>query len=132
MQFLLVVEENADRFTVVDAADRLGENGGDVQDVELGSKLLLVLVLGYRVGNDQLVNRRSLDAVDSVTAEDTVSQQRVDGGGTLLLKELGGSGDGVAGIGNVVEKNADAIGNVTDEHHASVLAIGDLGRATLL
>lgn len=117
---------------MVDAADRLGENRGDVQDVKLGSKLLLVLVLGNRVGNDQLVNRRSLDAVDSVTAEDTVSQQGVDGGGALLLKELGSSGDGVAGIGNIVEQNANAVSNVTHEHHASVLAIGDLGRTALL
>ena len=117
---------------MVDATDRLGENGGDIQDVELGSKLLLMLVLGNRVGDDQLVNRRSLDAVESVTAEDTVSQQGVDGGGTLLLEELGSSGNGVSGIGNVVEEDAHAVGNVTDEHHAGVLAIGDLGRAALL
>lgn len=117
---------------MVDAPHRLGKDGRDIQDVELGSKLLLVLVLGNRVGNDQLVNRRGLDAADSVAAEDTVSQQGVNCGGALLLKELGGSGDSVAGVGNVVEQNADAVSNVTHEHHTGILAIGNLGRAALL
>lgn len=50
----VILKQNADRFTVVDAADSLGEYRCDVQYFELGAQLL-VLVLGDRVGHDNLI-----------------------------------------------------------------------------
>jgi hypothetical protein len=129
---LVVVEEHADGFAVVDTTDGLAKDGRDVQDVELGSQERLVLVLGHRVGHNQLVDGRRLDAVDGIAAEDAVGEERIDFGGTLLLEELGRPSDGVAGIRKIVDEDADTVRDVADEHHAGVLPVCDLGGAAFL
>lgn len=91
-----------------------------------------MLVLWDRVGHHQLVDGRRLDAADGVSAEDTVGEECVDLGGTLLLEELGSSGDGVARVQQVVDEDTDPICYVTDEHHAGVLPIRNLGGAAFL
>jgi hypothetical protein len=129
---LVVIEENADGFTVVDAPYGLGEHRGDIQNVQLLAQEGLVFGLGNRVGHNHLVQGRSLDAVDGIPAEDTVCQQRVDFGSPFLLEKLGSSRDGVARIYDVVQQNADAVRHVAHKHHACVLSIGDSGRPALL
>lgn len=55
-----------------------------------------------------------------------MSQQGVDSGGALLLEEFGGAGDGVGGVGEVVDEDGEARGDIAHEHHGGVLAVGDL------
>lgn len=129
---LVVIEKHTNRFAMVYSPDGFGEDGRDIQDVELGSQERLVLVLWDRVGHNQLVNSGCLDAADGVSAEDTVGEERVDFGGTLFLEELCGPGDGVARVQEIVNENADPVCYVTHEHHARVLPVGDLGGAALL
>lgn len=129
---LVVIKQDADGFTMVDAPDRLGKDGRDIQNIQLGSKKRLVLVLRHRVGHNHLVDGRCLYAVDSVTAEDAVGQKGVDLGRTLLFAELGSACNGVARIEKVVDENADAVPHITHQHHACVLPVRDLSRAAFL
>lgn len=116
---LSVLEKNAHGLAVVDAADGLGEDGRDVDDVELGADTP-VLVLGHGVGDEHLVNGRGVDSGDGVATEDAVADEGVDHGGALALEELGGAGNGVGSVDDVVDEDADAVGDVADEHHAGV------------
>lgn len=127
----LVLEQHADGLSVVDAADALGEDGRDVEDVELGAQAL-VLLLGDRVGDDDAVDGRGVDAGDGVAREDAVGDEGVDLRGALALEELGGAGDGVARVDEVVDEDADAVRDVADEHHARVAVFAELDGAALL
>ena len=129
---LLVVEEDADGFTVVDTTNGLGEDGGDIQDLEPGSQRNLVVGLGHRVGDDHLVDGRGLDAADGIATEDAMAQESVDGGSTFVLEKLGGPSDGVSGIQKIIHQDAHTVGHVSDEHHGGILTIGNLGRASFL
>ena len=129
---LVEIEEHADGFTVVDTPDGLREDGANIQNIQLRPQASLVFVLRHRVGYNHLVQGRGLDTVDGVPAEDAVGQEGVDLGSTLFLQELGGACDGVARICDVVEQNADLVRNVSYEHHARVLPVGDASGATFL
>jgi hypothetical protein len=102
-----------------------------IQVLQLGAQAH-VLVLRHRVGHDHLIDGRSVDAGNGIAAEDAVREQGVDGSGALLLKELGGPGDGVAGVDKIVNKDADAVLDVSNKHHAGVALLAVLGRAALL
>lgn len=127
----VVLEEDGDGLAVVDAADGLCEDGGDIKDLKLGA-LAAVLVLGHRVRDDDLVDSGGVDATESVSAEDTVGQQGEDAPGPLALEQLGGAGDGVAGVAEVVDQDAGAVDDVANEHHASVTVLGELNGAPFL
>lgn len=122
---LSVLEEDADGLAVVDAANGFGEDGGDVDDVEFGTHAA-VLVLGHGVGDEQLVDGGGIDATDGIAAEDAVADEGVDHGGALALEQLGGAGDGVCGVDDVVDEDAHAVGDVADEHHAGVALLVEL------
>lgn len=117
---------------MVNPANGLSEDGRNVEDFKFGSKLSLVFLLWHRVGDNHLVDSRGIDAVDSVAAEDTMREESVDLGRTLLFEELCGTRDGIAGVGKIVDKDADTPLDVADKHHAGILAIRNLGRTTLL
>lgn len=102
-----------------------------VQRLQLGTHALVV-VLRDRVGDDDLVNGRGVDARNGVATQDAVSEQGVDGGGPLLLKELRGAGDGVARVDEVIDEDAYPVLDVADEHHARVALLGVLGGAAFL
>ena len=91
-----------------------------------------MVVLGHGVGDDHLVDGRGLDAADGIATEDAMAQESVDGGGTFVLEELGGPRDGVSSVQKIIHQDAHAVGHVSDEHHGSILTIGDLGRASFL
>lgn len=74
---------------MVRATDSLGQNLRDVKDVKLVAQAGLVLILRHTVGGHKLVDAAVLDARDSISAENAVSDQAEDGRGTLLLEELG-------------------------------------------
>lgn len=127
----VVLEKYADGLSVVHTADGLGKDGGDVENLELGA-LAAVLLLRDRVGDDDLVNGRGVDARNRVAAEDTVGDKGVDFCGSLALEQLGGARDGVGRVDQVVYENADAVGHVADEHHAGVALLGELDRTAFL
>jgi hypothetical protein len=132
------------------AADSLGQDLRDVENIQLRAKSGLVLVLWHTVGGDELVDAAVLDAGDGIAAEDAVSDERDDGCGTLLLQELGRAcnlwstlverrcmnhskgAHGVAGVNEIVDDDADTVCYIADEDHAGALTVGDLGRTALL
>lgn len=115
----------------MDSTDSLGENVADLQDFQLGAGGQ-VLLLRHGVGRDDLVEGAGVDALDGVAGEDAVGDERVDGLRAFLLEELGGAGDGVGGVCQVVDEDGRAVAHFSDEQHAGVLAVVDLGGATLL
>lgn len=109
----------------------LSEDVADFQNFQLRTALL-VFGLGDAIGHDDFIQRTGVDAFDRVSAQNTVREQRDDGCGALFLEELRRSGDGVGGVGEVVDEDGGAVGHVADEHHGCVLAIGDFGGSALL
>jgi hypothetical protein len=109
----------------------LGEDVSYFQNLQLLAALL-VLLLVDTVGNNNLVDGTSIDAVDGIAAEHAVSDESDDLVGTLLFQELGCASDGVGSVGKIVDKDSDTVCDVTYQHHGRVLAVGDLSRATLL
>lgn len=115
----------------MDTANGFGEDGGDVNDLKLGAQAA-VLVLGNRVGHEKFVDGGCVDPTNGVAAEDAVGNECVDHGGALSLEKLGGAGNGVGRVGDVVDEDADAIGDVTDQHHAGVALLVELDGAAFL
>jgi hypothetical protein len=109
----------------------LSKDVADLEDLQLGTPLL-VLRLVDRVGYDDLVKRAGVDAINGIAAQDAVRDERVHLGSALLLQQLGGTCDGVGGVGQIVDENGGAVCNVTDQHHGRILPVADLGRAALL
>jgi len=128
---LIVLEKDADGLAVVDAANGLRKDGGDVQVLKLGAESH-VIPLRNRVGDDHLVDGRSVNTRDGVTAKNTMGQEGVDVSSALLLEQLGSSGNGVAGVDEIVDEDADLVLDIAHQHHASVALLGVLGRASLL
>jgi hypothetical protein len=116
---------------VVHPADRFGEHVANLQDLEFGAGLQ-VLLLGHGVGGDDLVDGAGVDALDRVAGENTVCDERVHSLRAFLLQELGGACDGVGGIGQVIDEDGGAATDFTDEQHCGVLAIRDLRGAAFL
>lgn len=115
-------EQSADGLAVVHTADGLSEDVRDIQNLELGASLS-VLVLWNRVGDNDLVNGRCIDTLDGVAAEDTVGKESVDDSSAFVLEQLGRSGDGVRSVSQIVHENAGTIGHVANQHHGGVLTI---------
>ena len=128
---LVVLEEYADGLAVVDAADGLSKDGGNVENIKFRT-LSAVLELGNRVGDEDLVDGGSVDLGDGISAEDAVGEKGIDFESSLTLEELGGAGNGVASINHVIDKDTDAVRNVTNKHHAGISVFGELDRTAFL
>ena len=109
----------------------LAENVADLQDLELGATAQ-VINLVHTVGHNNPVKGARVDALNSVTAQNAVRDQCVNLGCALLFQQLGGTGDRVRSIREVVNQNGYPIANITNQHHGSVLAVCDLSGAALL
>lgn len=127
----VVLEQHTDGLSVMDSADGFGENGGNFENLELGAQPTM-LVLRDRVGDHNLVNGRSIDASNGISTEDTMGEQSVYSSSALTLEKLGGSGNGVARVDDVINQDAHTIGNVTNKHHAGISVFGELDRASFL
>lgn len=119
---LIILEEHTDALTVVNTANGLGEDVANLQDLQLGA-LLEVLILGHGVGCDDLVNRTGVDTLHSISREHTVGDECVDLLSALLLEELGSTSDGVGGISQVVYENSSAAADFANEQHAGILTV---------
>ena len=109
----------------------LGEDVSYFQNLQLLAALL-VLLLVDTIGDNNLVNGTSIDAVDSITTQHAMSDESDDLVGALLLQELGCASDGVGSVGKIVDKDSDTVRDVTYQHHCRILAVGNLSRAALL
>lgn len=76
---------------MVRAPDGLGDDLRDIQNLELGAELGLVVVLRHAVGRDELVDAAVPYPVRRISAQDAVGDEGVDLGGALLLEKLRGT-----------------------------------------
>lgn len=91
-----------------------------------------MLVLGNRIGHYDLINGGCVYTRNRVAAENTMSNKGIDLCRTLSFEQLSGAGDGVAGVDKIVNEDADAVGDITDKHHAGIALLGELNRSTFL
>ena len=111
-----MVEEETDRLSVMRATDGLGKCAGDINRVQLGADLLLVLV-GHGVGDNNLGENAIVDDLNSLAAEDAVRDNGVDLNSSILSKSLGGQAKGTAGIGHIIHQDGNLSLHVSDENH---------------
>lgn len=116
---------------MVDTANSFGEHGANVQYLELRAETA-VLRLRHRVGDENLVNGRGVDARNGIAAEDTVGQQGIYLDGAFALEQLGSSSDGIGRVTKIVDQDTNAVGNVSNQHHAGVALLGELDRSAFL
>lgn len=91
-----------------------------------------MLILRNRVGHNDPVNGRCIESWDGIAAENAVSEQCINLGGTLLLEEFGCASDGVGSVTQIVNQNTNPVGNVAHKHHAGVSLFGKLDGTTFL
>jgi hypothetical protein len=92
----------------------------------------LVLRLWHSVRHDDLVKRTGVDAIDGISAQNAVSDQRIHLCGALLLQQLRGTCNCVRGIRQIVDQDGCAIRNVSNQHHGRILPVIDLSWSALL
>jgi hypothetical protein len=91
-----------------------------------------VVNLIHAVGHNDLVKRTSVDALDSVTTQDTMSEKGIYLRCTFLLEQLGSTSNSIGGIRQIVNQNGYSITDIANQHHGGILAVGDFGGAALL
>lgn len=128
---LVVLEKDADGFAVVYPSDRLCENAANLQYFEFRAQAL-VLFLWDTVSDDDFVDGARVDASDGVAAENSVCEESVDVGSALSLYKLGGAGNGVGCISEIIDDNGDPASDISHKHHGGVLAVSDASRTTFL
>lgn len=116
---------------MVNTTDCLGEDLTNVQNFQLGAQSE-VLVLGNTIRYNDLIQWGSIDPIDGISAEDTMGEECVDFGGTLLLQKLRSSGDCVGSVGQIINENGYAARNISYEHHGGILSVCDSGGAAFL
>src|SRR5690606_30971201 len=76
------------------------------------------------VGHHQLVEYGVLNILNGAAGQHRVRGVGVDLGGTALLERLGGMAQGAGGIDHVVDQNAGAALDITDDvHHFGVVGL---------
>lgn len=131
MNHSVILEQHTDTFPIMHPPNRLRKHAPNIQHLQLRTPFLMFL-LRHTVRHDHLIQRAGIDPLDCIARKHAVGQQRVDFRGALLLEECGGAGDGVGGVGEVVDEDGEARGDVADEHHGGVLAVGDFRGAAFL
>lgn len=116
---MIILKQDTDRFTMVNTSDGLGKHSSNIQNLKLVT-LLLVNVLSNAVGDDHVIKSTSIDSVDSVTAQDTMTDESIDLLGTFTLEELCGARDSVRGVGKIVDEDGCLADNVTNKDHRRV------------
>lgn len=82
---------------------------------------LLLLLVRYGVGHDQVLELAVVDLLDGVAAEDAVGDDGDGGFGAVLDNHVGGLAQRAAGVGHVVDDDGGAVFHVADQHHAADL-----------
>lgn len=111
-----MVEEETDRLSVMRAADSLSQCTRDINGVQLGADLLLVL-MGDGVGDNNLGENAVVDDLNSLAAKNAVRDNGVDFDSSVLGKSLGGQAKGSAGISHIVHQNGNLSLHISDKNH---------------
>jgi hypothetical protein len=116
---------------VVHATNSLSENVAHFKDLQLrASRLVLSLVDSVR--DDYFVERAGVDALDRVSAQDAVRDERIHLGCALFLQQLRRAGNRIGGICKIIDQNRGPIFHVSNQHHGRVLPVVDLCGSALL
>lgn len=110
---------------------RLCKDVADFKDLQLRATRL-VLCLVDSVGHNHLVQRTGVDAINSISAENAVSDQRKHLRSTLLLQQLGCACDRVRCVRQIVDQDSGTVCNVSNKHHGRILPVADLCGSALL
>ena len=122
-----LLEESRDTLLGVDVEDGLGKEGGDTEFCEL----LVGRPLrggGDGVEDDALLHLGVGDAVVAGSAEEAVGGEGEDTLGALGNEDVGGLAESTGGVDHVVNDNAVAVLDLTDEVHL----VDGTGTGTLL
>ena len=122
-----LLEESRDTLLGVDVEDGLGKEGGDTEFCEL----LVGRPLrggGDGVEDDALLHLGVGDAVVAGSAEEAVGGEGEDTLGALGNEDVGGLAESTGGINHVIDDNAVAVLDLTDEVHL----VDGTGTGTLL
>lgn len=119
------IKQHADTLAIVYPADGLGKDGSDVEDFHLGAACQMLL-LGDTVADNNLINARVLDSGNGISRHDGVGDDGVDLLCSVLLKDLGGLGNGERGVGNIVDQDADLVLDISNQHHVGLVRSLDL------
>jgi hypothetical protein len=91
-----------------------------------------VILLGHRVGHNDLVQCTSVDALNRISTQDAVCNERDYLRSALLLQKFRRAGNGVGGIRQIIDQDSCALPNVSNQHHGRILPVVDLCGAALL
>src|SRR5581483_6320993 len=116
-------EEARDGVLFVGAAHRLAEEGGDREPANLGETFRLGRERD-RVGDDELVDVRALQARDGGAGENGVGRAREDGRRAGLANGVGRGAERAPRVHHIVDDDGDAGVDVADDVH-----LGHLVRA---
>lgn len=105
------------RLSKVGAADGLGQDGRDVDDLNLVA-LCDIVRLGDRVGDDELLHAALRDDLERGAREDAVGDKGVDLGRARLEEVAGREAEGATRVGHVVDQDRDLALDGTDKDHA--------------
>ena len=108
----LIPKQSTDRFSMVNTTDGLGEDLTNIQNFQLGAQTE-VLILGNTIRYNDLIQWGSIDAIDGISAKDTMSEERVDLCRALLLQKLSSSGDCVGSVRQIIHKNCYPVCNIS-------------------
>lgn len=127
----VILEQHANALPVMHPPNGFREHTPDLQHLELGTQPHM-LVLRHTVGDDDFVEVGAVDALAGIAGEDAVGDEGVDAAGAGFLEQLGGAGDGVGGVCEIVDEDGGAVDYGADEEEGCGLAGGGLGWATFL
>ena len=127
----LLPEKSADRLSMVHTADGFGEHGPNFQNFQLGAQAA-VFILRNAIRYDDLVQSGGINSGNGIATEYAVGEQSINVGCSLLLQQLGRSSNCVGCIRKIVDQDSNSVGNLSDQHHGGVLAIGNAGGSTFL
>ena len=109
----------------------LCENVTNFQDLQLGTPAQ-VFRLVDAVSDNDLVESTGVDAVNGITAQNPMCNQRNNLGCTFPFHKFGSACDRVRRVCEVINENGCSIPYVAYQHHRGILTVCNPCRATFL
>lgn len=127
----VILEKHTDTLPMMYPANCLCKHLPHLQHLQFLAPLK-VLVLRHRVRHDHFVQVRGVDPLDGIARENAVRDQSVNGSRARFLEQFGGAGDGVGGVGQIIDKNCASVGHGADEKESGGLAGRGVSRSAFL
>lgn len=83
-----------------------------------------MLILRHGVGDDDLVQTGVEDAFHTISAQHAMGDESKDFACTRSLEQLRSAGNGVGGVGEIINHNADFALDITHEQQCRIAALG--------